>query len=90
MTSKTSSPPPRRNCSIGSAYDTSSTRGPELLDLIAHWMHDPCVSSVVGGKVWLQVDPAGAAHLELVSGVVQLRPEDAVLRRCCAAGVPSR
>jgi integrase/recombinase XerC len=33
-----------------------------------------------------RVDLDGAAHLELVSGVVQLRPEDAMVERCCAAG----
>ena len=37
-----------------------------------------------------RADLAGAAHLELVSGVVQLRPEDAGWRRCCAAGGRSR
>jgi integrase/recombinase XerC len=46
-------------------------------------MHDPCFEGWrrfgVGGGV-ARADLAGAAHLELVSGVVQLRPEDAVLK----------
>ena len=45
-------------------------------------MHDPCFEGWrrfgVGGGVG-RADLAGAAHLELVSGVVQLRPEDAMV-----------
>ena len=37
----------------------------------------PSLDGVGGGL--RQVDLAGAAHLELVSGVVQLRPEDAMV-----------
>jgi site-specific recombinase XerD len=45
-------------------------------------MHDPCFEGLhrfgVGGGVG-RADLAGAAHLELVCGVVQLRPEDATV-----------
>ncbi len=38
-----------------------------------------------------RADLAGAAHLELVSGVVQLRPEDAMFEAMLSrAGMPSR
>src|SRR5580700_10330553 len=48
----------------------------------SRWMHDPSVRrlpfrGVPGGRVG-RGDLAGAAHLELVSGVLQLRPEDAM------------
>ena len=45
------------------------------------------IGSVVGGGV-ARADLAGAAHLELVSGVVQLRPEDAVQEAMLRGGVP--
>jgi integrase/recombinase XerC len=43
-------------------------------------MHDPCLEGSrrcgLGAGVG-RADLAGAEHLELISGVVQLRPEDA-------------
>ena len=45
-------------------------------------MHDPCSGrSLDSGleAVWDGSDLAGAAHLELVSGVVQLHPQDAMV-----------
>ncbi len=45
-------------------------------------MQDPAFkrSRSVGREGWVgRGDLAGAAHLELVSGVVQLRPEDAMV-----------
>ncbi|MGI8873835.1 MAG: tyrosine-type recombinase/integrase [Egibacteraceae bacterium] len=42
-------------------------------------MHDHLVQRVSPGGVVGRVDLAGAAHLELVSGVPQLRPEDAMV-----------
>ena len=45
-------------------------------------MQDPAFkrSQSVGREGWVgRGDLAGAAHLELVSGVVQLRPEDAMV-----------
>ena len=56
-------------------------------------MHDPSVrrADVSGPEVgWGGRYPAGAARLELVSGVVQPRPEDAMSRRSYPAGAPSR
>jgi hypothetical protein len=51
-------------------------------------VHDsPIVRSWMEGGL-RQSDLVGAAQLQLVSGVVQLRPEDA--RRCCGAGGPNR
>jgi integrase/recombinase XerC len=49
---------------------------------VSRWMHDPAVRRLrfggLGGRVG-RGDLAGAARLELVSGVVQLHPEDAML-----------
>ena len=42
-------------------------------------MHDPPSFRVEVGGGLRRVDLAGAAHLELVSGVAQLRPEDAMV-----------
>jgi hypothetical protein len=43
-------------------------------------MHDlPAIRVCLEGGL-RRVDLAGAAHLEMVSGVVQLRPEDAMLK----------
>ena len=44
-----------------------------------------------GVEDWVRrAELAGAAHMELVSGVVQLRPEDARTRRVPEALVPGR